>query len=144
MPLSEYVQETETIKLGKTTFTVHGLGAQDFASMMRVHADTMRDLGVELTVMHKAGTLNASSGILAMMSSAPIIVAHVIQLATGEHDVPLEHIMKIPAPTQIDALNKILRLTWEDVGGPKALAEIVRDLVENARKSGLKIPTKSP
>lgn len=144
MPLSDYVQETETIKLGKTTFTVRGLSAQDFASLMRVHTDTMRDLGVKLTVMQKTGTLNAVSGVIATMDLAPVVAAHAIQLATGEHDVPLEHIMKIPAPTQIDALNKILRLTWEDVGGPKALAEIVRDLVQNAKTSGLKIPTKSP
>lgn len=132
MPLSEWTPTTKEVKLGNTSFAVAGLGADDIGSLLNVHRELIEEIAVELTMMQKKKQLSPMSGISMIVQQFSIIAAHVIQLASGEHSVPLSTIQKMPAPTMIDALVKIVELTCEDIGGPKAAWEALQGLVERA------------
>lgn len=94
----------------------HGAGLQSaFATMMATEGDLTTD-----SVAAFAGPL---------LQTAPDIAAEVIACASGDPEAA-DVAARLPFPTQIEALEKIAKLTFDAAGGPKKLVETVIRLAQ--------------
>lgn len=124
MPIKNYSPETFVVRLGKdNSFTVRGITFTDLSRLIRTH---QADLEVTFALYDKAIEQSKIGRddvgdmlILNLLNDAPLLVAELIRIASGEEDLTDETILSLPFPTQIIALTQIVRLTFEEVGGVK-------------------------
>ena len=138
MGLKDLVIPTETIKTSGGEFTVRGLSFTDILQLAGKYFPIMSELfdqfaGASIDNISEA----QKRGIAAtLVREAPDAVAEVIALASGEMDAETIAIAKsLTGPTQIEALNKIGRLTFvseDDLG--KAVAAVVQ-MMQGAGKT---------
>lgn len=118
------------IELPGGEFTVRGLSLDDIAFLVQRHGDKFGSLlsdfqnrGGELTpesIAQFAGPL---------LQSAPEIAAQLIACASGDpDDAPIA--AALPFPVQIDALEKLAKLTFDAGGGPKKLFETIISMLQ--------------
>lgn len=139
MSLSEYTPERFSISLPRgAAFSVRGVSVEDFSALLRdhmPHIDQMFDLYAKQTKdVFASGA--AEKLVLMVVKDFPKITAAIISLAADEPGTEAKA-AKLPLPVQIQALQNIGRLTFEEVGGPKAFFESLKGLM-----GGLTIPAK--
>lgn len=131
MSLSEYTPERFDVKLSKGgSFSVRGLSAEDFSSLLREHMphiDQMFDLYSKQT-QDVFATGAAEKLVMTVVKDFPQITAAVIALAADEPGTE-DKARKLPLPVQIQAIHNIGRLTFEEVGGPKAFFASLKALM---------------
>lgn len=132
MALADFIPERTTIMRGETPlFDVRGLSLDDVSVLVRAHSDSLNLL------VTMAGETDSAFGSAAFfmqaVTTAPNVAFAVIALAADEPQYSADA-RKLPAGVQIKALQEITRLTLEDIGGPKALVALVRNLL-NQKKS---------
>lgn len=135
MSLSDFQPETLTVKVKNTSFDVRGLSFIDISALMRTHMDDLESM----FNLYEAEANNATFGNVAMaryatrlISDAPGLVSHVIALAADEPGM-VNKVERLPIVAQLDALQKIGKLTFEEVGGVKKLIEMVSNLAKDLR-----------
>lgn len=123
MALADYQPPTRTVGKGKNAFDVRGLSLSDIQVLATAYYADLENL----VVMYG----NVSNDVLAMSNTqaflieiartAPALAADIIVLASDAEDRQRAHDIarRLPFPLQIDALEKVTKLTFEDVGGPK-------------------------
>lgn len=134
MALSDFTPETVTVKAGKTTIAVHGLSFIDISAIIKTHFDDLDGL-FDIYEKHSGADFsNIAMGRYAvgLVKEAPGLVAHIIALAADEPDL-VDVAGKLPLLTQVEALQAIGKLTFEEIGGVKKMMENLRDLAAQVR-----------
>jgi hypothetical protein len=129
---SDYKAPRATIQFpGHDTFTVRGLNFQDLAAVMEVWRP---DIGTLVMLYRQAQTDVFSTGsaetlVIEALQKVPDFVAEMLSMVIDDGQVPASVILQAPIGVQIEAVTACLRLTLEDFGGPKSLAEITQTVV---------------
>jgi hypothetical protein len=119
----------------KPFFEVRGLCADDLTFLiMNHHAPITKAL---MRYQEQRDAILKGNGltdfILALARDFPDLVAEVISAATDSlDDLTRSKARKLPFPTQLDALNKIVTLSMEDMGDLKNLLAEMRDRIVSA------------
>jgi hypothetical protein len=147
MALADFSAERRDVKVnGKVLFSVEGLSLDTLALLVSTH---MPDLEYVFgIVMHgeKADeTFNQQIARVAigLASQAPGLVANIIALCSGEplNDELVKQARRLPFPAQVQALEHIGALTFEEAGGVKKAIESLMILLARLRKKPLDNPT---
>lgn len=136
MGLKAFTPKTETVKFPGGEFAVRGLSLEDFAILIRSHYEPMSALFekyVDQAAIARATAQVTKAGmelgdvrtvVLDGLQMAPALIGDAIARATDETENP--HLARLlPVGTQIDAIEKIIRLTLEAEGGLEKLVETV-------------------
>lgn len=130
MSWTDYTSPTAEIPLGQgKTGTVRGLNVDDIAILLTNHLEPISK-AVALYAASKKdvfSTKNLHSFVIATASEFPTLIAEVISLAADE---PSLKDKKIAMGVQIAALNEIIRLTLEELGGLGNLSLVVANLAK--------------
>lgn len=105
-------------------FVVRGLSLPDITFLVGRHGDTLRTLFDRYStngdvVIDDLGGIGTS-----VLETAPTLAAEIVAIAADEPD-EIDTIMKLPFPVQVDALEKVGKLTFDTAGGPKKVIETV-------------------
>ena len=122
----------ETIEFAGGSFAVRGLGLSDIVLLVSFHREKLTELFSQYAGNGGDGkTIGAEMGLpmgLAFIQIAPTLAAHIIAHAEvrepGEPPA-FEVSMRLPVDVQMEALEKILKLTFQTEGGPKKVLETV-------------------
>jgi hypothetical protein len=123
MSLSDFRPETREIGFPGGSFNVKGLTLNDLSELVRTHLPAARAL---YTAFNSGMTLDEV--IFAALRDSPIMVAHIIGLASGE-DGGFDAAYTLPFPISVSALREIMPLTFESVGGPGNAIAAITDLI---------------
>lgn len=137
MALADFNPETRDIEYrGKILATVRGLNGNDCALLVRGHLDDLQVVFRLVAGMSRDEKLLPSAPeienmVFRVVTELPNFTARVIALACGE---PAEEdkAKLIPMPLQITIAIEVIKLTFEDVGGPLAFAGMIRGLALSA------------
>lgn len=129
MALKSYIQRTETVEIpNNEPLVVRGFSLPDIMLVAQRHRSAVEELFEKVS----AGELRADSveEVIAdvILQFAPV-VGQVIASAAGEPD-EWEVATTLPLGVQVDALEKIVHLTFESVGGPEKFMGIIRKFLE--------------
>lgn len=132
MGLSTLVLRRDTIEVpvegGVEALTLYGLGADAIAFLAQSHGATLGAV-YAMAVEGKLSTENAGDVIMGLLDEAPILVASVIAFGAREPEA-IEDAAALPLATQIEAVEKIVKLTFAGDRAPKKVVEIVNRMVE--------------
>jgi hypothetical protein len=130
MPLATYVAPREKVALGKNdSFTVRGLSTADVSKLLQNHR---QDLEALFSVFEKSKELSTQSVEVVTMyvlEDMPSLAAELILIASDEPDASLDQVVLLPMPSQLDALGKIMKLTFEEAGGLKNFVAMILTLL---------------
>lgn len=130
MGLKSLKLPTEEVKVSDgVSFTVRGLSLVDITNLVR-------ERGAEVSALfdHYGGFLEADTAkteqievlTASLLDQAPEVAALVIMAAAEDGaDADIKTVISLPFPVQIDALEKIGKLTFASGGGPKKVVETV-------------------
>jgi hypothetical protein len=126
MALADFTPERVEIKHnGSVVCSVRGLGTDDISVLVRAHLDTMNKL---FEIARSADDFGSVNFFAQMVTSAPQIAMDVIALAADEPNYPPE-VRQLPMGLQIKILQEVTRMTFEDIGGPKAVVGLVQSML---------------
>lgn len=120
MSLSDYVPQRVTVPLRGGSLQVRGLALDDVTILLQNHLpdlDTLFDLYQEAQTDHTKVSDTAKYAVQ-IIKQAPGLVANMIALAADEPD-QVEKARVLPIAAQQKALMEILRISFEEAGGPK-------------------------
>lgn len=136
MALADYTPPSVVIESdGKPLMKVRGLSLEDVAILVRVHMDDLQKM-YEIIQDNRAGSADfladmvQETVMLKLLSDLPILAGQLIAMAADEPDLS-DAARRLPIGLQLKSIMEIMRLTCEDVGGPKALAALVRGMLPN-------------
>jgi hypothetical protein len=116
---------------GGDKFSVRGLSLDDIAFLMSRHGDELRTLFDSFAAQGEVTTDAIAAFAIPVIRTAPVIAAELIACGAGEvDDESIQIARSLPFPVQVDALEKVARLTFEAGGGPKKLLETVIRLAQ--------------
>ena len=115
------------------TVDLFGLSALDIASLARANLPLLTGLWT----LWIAGEMPPEHLLDVAMEEGPLLLAHVVALGAKSPGA-VEDVAEWPAALQVEAAEKVLRLTVEGDGGLKKLVEIAGKLM------GMQAPQNSP
>ncbi|NRC54125.1 phage pre-tape measure protein [Neoaquamicrobium sediminum] len=119
MALKGYRLPTLDVELpGGDSFPVRGLSLPDITFLVSRHGDTMRTLFDRYSGDETIAISDLASVGTSILETAPTLAAEIVAVAADEPD-EMETIMRLPFPVQVDALEKVGKLTFDTAGGPK-------------------------
>lgn len=111
------------------SFPVRGLSLNDVVVLVRNHGDQLGKMFSEFSKQSDLTAESVAGFALPLLQAAPQLAAEIIAAGSGDSDSWPEA-MLLPFPVQLDALEKVARLTFESGGGPKKLVETVIRLAQ--------------
>lgn len=138
--LANYTPERAEVAFKGGVLRVRGLTLDDIGLLIRAHLPEFE----QMFAIYRGAMDGPAAGdpaarlVLAFAQDAPRLCAQVIAIAADEPDMA-DAAMRLPFPTVIDALTKIGRLTFEDIGGPVPFANALAGLI-----GGLRSPASAP
>lgn len=113
MGLRDYKLPTETVKGPGGEFTVRGLSLSDVSNLLRLHGEALEGVYLEKIVNSEDDpeAFNMAALARAVMEAAPMAVAQAIAQAADEPDLA-STVGRMPIPVQMDAIEKVLALTF--------------------------------
>lgn len=128
MALSDITLPTETISVGRASFSVRGLSFEDVTALIGKHQSALEEL------IDRYNQKGSDAEVLQfLVRETPSLTAQIIALASDEPDQELAA-RKLPMPKQIDALTAIAKLTFEEAGGVKKFVEQLAGLFGGLRQ----------
>ncbi|QPZ53275.1 tail protein [Achromobacter phage vB_AchrS_AchV4] len=129
MSLKKVVLPKELIDIpGSEPFAVRGISMADISVLLNQHKSLLESLYQRFTADGvTTSTMDANAIMRDIAATAPALVASIICLAAGDgEDVEaLVVAASLPLPVQIEALEKILKLTFQREGGVGKFLETV-------------------
>ncbi|TPN04543.1 hypothetical protein [Mesorhizobium sp. B2-1-2] len=121
--LETLIIPSETVTFGKNSLTVYGLSLPHITFIVRHHRDVVADLYTQAIEGKLAGSAEAIA--VQLLDDFAPLASLVIACGIGEPE-NADRLAKLnlPLAVQIDALDKIIRLTLEAEGGLGKLMEI--------------------
>jgi len=134
MALADYVVERKAVPFKGGSFDVRGLSLDDVTVLMREH---LSDLDQVFELYASSASQEALVGETAryaikLVQEAPGLVSNVIALASDEPGSAATA-RSLSIPVQVDALEKIFMLTFEEAGGAKKFFESLSRLLTGLR-----------
>lgn len=126
--LADYNPERREIVLKGGSFHVTGLSLNVLAALLKTH---LSEAGQIFELIEGKITLDQvdKAGLAAtLITEAPGLAANIIALAAGEPNAAAQA-AQLPAPVQIEALEMIGDLTFNEVGGVKKTLETLLRLM---------------
>lgn len=118
MPLADFLPQPVDLKIGKGTLQVRALTLEDVSTLVRLHAPDMQEMYAMFSEAVSAGDDRTTVAVIMdLVRRAPGLVANIIAIAVGE-DNAAELAQRLPASVQIQVLQKVGELTFDDYGGP--------------------------
>lgn len=131
MALSRYLIATEKVEIpGNEDLVVRGLGVPEAVFLARSFFSEMQSL-LEQAIAGKLDGSSAESVIASLGENAPRLMGAIIACAADEPD-QVGTAMRLPLSVQIDALEKIGRLTFVGEGGAEKFMETVIKMLSGA------------
>ncbi len=140
MSLTAFEPKTEIVELpGGGSFAVRGLSLEDFTVLLRAHYEPISTLfdryvaesAAEAVDQKETGGVmglgDVRGVVLEALEHAPGLIGDVIARAAGETENP-HRARLLPMGVQIDAIEKVIRLTLDAEGGLEKLVETVSRL----------------
>lgn len=131
MPLKDYQVPTERVDLpggGEGNFiVVRGLSLADITALVDGFRPQLEQVFSMIESQTDLTLEDGAAMAYTMIQSFPRLVAKGIALAAGEPD-EADTVLDLPGATQIDALEKIGRLTFEGNSPKKVLETVIRVL----------------
>ena len=124
--LADLIVDFETVTYGEKIFKVTGLTIPHIVYLVRNHRDTLEDLYLKAVRGELAEDVNTV--IMDLADKAAGLSGMIIACSMGEPD-QAEKASRLPLTVQIDALEKIVRLTLVAEGGVEKLMETVTGAV---------------
>lgn len=134
MPISDYKPATAVVPFKGGQLDVRGLTLEDVAILLRTH---LVDLD-KIVEMFQGGVHDSVTSTmfakyaLKLARQAPGLVANIIALACDDGD-DVDPYRKLGMAVQVDAIEHIGRLTFEEAGGPKKFVEKLKALLQGMR-----------
>lgn len=116
-------------------FEVRGLGLDDFTFLISLHHGPITKALMLYQEQREqvVSTQNITAFVLTLAREFPDLVAEVISAATDSlDDETRAKARALPLPTQLTALNEIIKLTMEEVSGLKNLLAEMRTRLQGA------------
>lgn len=137
MALADFVLPTLEVPLPDgSSFAVRGIAAQDVAILIAAHASTMETFFARFQSGEAQGQTDLAMG-MSLITEAPALMSKIIALAADEPG--MESVVgKLPIGIQLDALQKIAKISFEASGGVGNFADAVARLVKGT--TGLLAP----
>lgn len=130
MSLRDLAVPEEVVEIPGGSFAVRGLNTDDIAFLVRRHGPAMEKAYTDF--MAREGDFTAEDikdFLVPLIEFAPSLVAEMIACAADDMEsVPVAR--RLPFPTQIDAVEKVVTLTFDAAGGPKKFMETVMRLLQ--------------
>lgn len=105
-------------------FAVRGLSFDNIAYLVRKHKDGLRSLFDSFQEQGDLTTAGAMQFVVPLVEKMPSLAADIIACGSGDHkDAAIA--AGLPFPVQVEALEKIIDLTFSVDGGVKKLLETV-------------------
>lgn len=148
MALSDYQPSRADVVVKGGSFKVRGLSLDDITAVM---GDHLNDLNHLINLYHsdidpKIHLVEGGTFILNLIKDAPTLVSQIIAI-TSDESKPVDELAaiarKLPLPVQIDALKKIVHLTFEEYGGVKKFAESLQAMAEQVMPAMSQLATDS-
>lgn len=125
MALADFTPETVDIEHnGKPLMTVRGLSLDDVSILIRAHLATLNRLQTAAST-GALSDLGADSFIIEVLQNAPDVAYDALALAADVVE-DVNRLRKLPVGTVVKALQAVLKLTLEDIGGPLALLSLIQ------------------
>lgn len=135
MSIKDFQVPTESVSLpGGASFSVRGLSLDDLTQLIQKHRPALESVFNKFEEQGDVSIEMTASLIEGMVSSFPGLVAMAIALAADEPDT-VEKVMKFPTSVQIDAAEKLGRLTFASEGGLKNVLATVVKIIRGGRES---------
>jgi hypothetical protein len=117
--LADFEFDRRELNFKGGSFFLEGLSLESFAVLIRTHLKDLEGI-FDLFKNHKGDLKDedVQNLIVAAIEETPGFVANVIALAAREPTAAPQAI-RLPFPIQVEALNIILELTFDEVGGIK-------------------------
>ena len=154
MALRDYqVPREEVVAGGTTTFFVEGVSFNNLTQMVTTHGPGMAVLFGQFTEMKGAGLKPEDLGLLVKlaMDQFPDLIADAIAISSGEltgdfeKDNELrETVSKLPVGVQLDAVEKIIGLTFTAESDIKKLVETVTRMAQSVQTTVGKLTAPTP
>lgn len=128
--LRNYVPKRETVRVdSETTFEVGALSAEIILTLCQDRMPELRKLFDEADERGLVKAPNPMAIGMMLKTLAPDFVAEAIALSAGEGD--LAHVYRnLSIVPTLDAVSKIMKLTFEGEGGLKKFGETLVDLLK--------------
>lgn len=128
MGLRDITLPTETISVGRASFTVRGLSFDDLTSLIGRHQAALESL------IDRYQEKGSDAEVLQfLVRETPALAAQIIALASDEPDQE-DAARKLPLPKQVDALTAVAKLTFEEAGGVKKFVDQLAGLFGGLRQ----------
>lgn len=127
MALSDIAVPTETISVGRHSFSVRGLSFEDVTALIQRHQAALESM------IGMYGKASDADLLQFLIRESPTLAAQIIALASDEPDQELA-VRKLPMPAQVDALTAVAKLTFEETGGVKKFAGQIAGLLGGMRQ----------
>jgi hypothetical protein len=134
MSLKDIVLPKETVEFSGGTFAVRGLSFNDVLTLVNDHRPAIEPLFLQAI---SGGLPTGDQFELGMMlvEKAPDVVAQAVALAADEPDAA-EMFKKLPIDVQLDAIERVMRVTFALVGDPKKFVQTLLRIVESTKAVG--------
>lgn len=144
MSLANLQLRTETVNYNDTDIVLHGLSANAIAGLILSQLSNIEEIFniVEAAGVKKAEDLanvNVVEVGQRLLVQLPDFIAHVIAYSAHEPE-QWSKVMHLPAPVQVDCLNKLAKLTFQDEAG---FREFVGNVVAALRSAKGVVPQNS-
>jgi hypothetical protein len=140
MSLADFTPERQTINYrNKPLMQVRGLSLDDVSVLLRQHLPELEKL-YEVAGVANGGVFARASQdafMLKIITDLPDLAAKLISMAADE-PAASKNAKLLPIPTQIVALQAIIRLTFEDIGGPKGFVALLENVMGRPLPTTLK------
>lgn len=132
MGLKDIKIRTRTVKISGESVALRGLSTADISFLIDAYGSTFTGQVDEAIATLSSGTGDLQGSLTRALAIAPDLVADVIALAANEPDA-VDIVKNLPAPDQLEALNVIGSLMFEEPDSVKKFAKNVIALMRGAR-----------
>lgn len=129
MGLKDLVIPSATVAVPGGEVTVRGLGLDSVVFLLRTHAEPLQEVYLKATAGDIDG-LDTHAVAAAMLDESATLAACIIACAAGEPE-EIDKAMGLPAPSQLELLEAIGRLTFAMEGGAKKFLETVERMMRS-------------
>ena len=119
MTLADYKPEQHEVKFKGGSFTVNGLTLECMTKLIRGHMPALQQA---MAIYHELEA-KAEVGFVMLLHELPDLAATVIALGAGDESLTPQA-RALPVSLQIESLEAIFRLTFEEIGGIKNFAAL--------------------
>lgn len=138
MSIHDYQPPTAVVEFKGGSLQVRGLALDDVAVLVRSHLidlDKLIDI-YQNKVSDAAAIASFAQYAIALAKECPGLVANIVALACDDGDNVDMYRQKLSMPIMVRCIEQVIKLTFEEAGGPKKFAESLMQIFRGMRAPG--------